>query len=273
MASTALETETLVRCPICNYTKSELVITQPDNFIPVLYIKKCSRCGVIYLSPRLILSSIISIEDKNEVYNFSPALAQPQIDILVTVVDWLEKNYVKIPGRRLLDIGCSRGLLMEAARRQGWQVSGVEISPEYAQRARDDYGLTVYSRLDEVPTAQKFDLISAWHVLEHTHEPVKFLQQAAKKLTSGGILAIQVPSFDYVDEFRQRDQLSGLLCAVHNFYFTAENIRFVLKTAGLKIIEIIDDPDHLLLTAICTKSAAFSFRTWVHEKLKRQEIS
>ncbi len=35
-------------------------------------------------------------------------------------------------GKRWLDIGCNRGMLLEAARRRGWQVTGIEIADEAA---------------------------------------------------------------------------------------------------------------------------------------------
>jgi len=257
-----LDVETLVCCPVCGEPESKLVLAQPGGYIPLLHLMRCTNCKVIYLNPRLTLASIVTVENASEVYSFSRDTAEEQIKTHLTdVVRCLEGSYVQTSGRRLLDIGCNRGLLMEAARRQGWQVTGVEISPESASWAGNDYQLTVYSTLDEVPTMQRFDLITAWHVLEHTLDPVPFLRQAAERLTPGGILAIQVPSFDYLDEFRKRGQLSGLLCAVHNFYYTYDSIKTVLDAAGLRLAHIDNDPQSLFLTAICT--APTSCSSWL----------
>jgi SAM-dependent methyltransferase len=262
-----LEVEALVHCPICGEPESQLVLTEPDVYIPLLRLMRCVECKVIYLNPRLTLASIVALENASEVYNFSRDTAEEQINTTLTdVIRWLEASFVRTSGRRLLDLGCNRGLLMEAARRQGWQVTGVEISPKSASQARNEYRLTVYSTLDEVPAMQRFDLIMAWHVLEHTLAPVVFLRQAAERLTPEGILAIQVPSFDYLNEFRKRDRLSDLLCAVHNFYFTYDSIQTVLDAARLKLVYLDNDPESLLLTAICTTS--MSYLSWLHRGVR-----
>ena len=262
-----LEVETLVHCPVCGEPESQLVLAEPGVYIPLLRLMRCTGCKVIYLNPRLTPASIAILENASRVYDFSQDMAEEHINTTLTdVIRWLETSFVRTSRRRLLDIGCNRGLLLEAARRQGWQVTGIEISPKSASQARNDYQLTVYSTLDEIPAMQQFDLITAWHVLEHTLDPIVFLRQAAERLAPGGVLAIQVPSFDYLDEFRKRDRLSNLVCAVHNFYFTYDSIRTVLDAAGLKLVHTDNDPESLLLTAICTTST--SYLSWLHRGIK-----
>jgi 2-polyprenyl-3-methyl-5-hydroxy-6-metoxy-1,4-benzoquinol methylase len=255
MPKTPLSLETLAACPLCGRPGAEPVLTQPDGYIPLLHLYRCLRCRIIYLNPRLTLNSIVAIEDESEVYTFSNKQAEEWVAGPFDGLCGYLEGFVKTQGRRMLDIGCNRGLLMESARRRGWQPSGVEISPKAAERARRDYGFTVYDTLEDAPTDPQFDLVVAWHVLEHILNPVTFLQKAATRLAPGGILALQVPSFDFVDEFRARNQTAGILCSVHNFYFTQENLQTVLARSRLHMIHIDNDPKSLLLTAICTKPA------------------
>lgn len=252
MSTRLFEVEALTACPLCNEAKAELVYTHPDLYIPILHLYRCRACQTIYLNPRLTLAAIVQVEAQSAVYDFSSAIAEEEIKASMGLIRWLE-TYQRTRTRCLLDIGCNRGLLLEAARRQGWQVIGVEISPESANRARNDFGLTVYPKITDIDPSQQFDLITAWHVLEHTREPLLFLQQAVARLRPGGILAIQVPSFDYLDEFRKREQLSSLICAVHNFYFTSMNLRMLLEKVGIHIIQLDNDPDAHFLTAIVRK--------------------
>jgi predicted SAM-dependent methyltransferase len=72
-------------------------------------------------------------------------------------------------------------------------------------------------------------------------------------LADGGVLAIQVPSFDFVDEYRSRGQAGGLLCSVHNFYFTLESMRDILERSGLHVLHLENSAEYLLLTAIATR--------------------
>jgi SAM-dependent methyltransferase len=266
--ATALTVEHLTQCPICGASAADTVLTHPDGYLPNLHLQRCCQCQMIYLNPRLTLESIIAVEDESEVYSFDRETAERWINDSLT--QWISffEGYVRTPGRRLLDIGCNRGLLMEAARRRGWQPIGVEISSESANRARSDYGLTVYDALERVAATPQFDLITAWHVLEHTLNPVDFLLGAVARLVPGGVLALQVPSFDFLEQFRQRDQMSGLVCSVHNFYFTEANLPPLLARTGLQVQHFENNPDGLALTAICTKPPAA--RPWWRRWLGRE---
>jgi 2-polyprenyl-3-methyl-5-hydroxy-6-metoxy-1,4-benzoquinol methylase len=256
VATRKLAVEQLTACPVCQDERAELVLTQPDGYLPELRLHRCRQCQTVFLSPRLTLDAIVAVEDESEVYSFDREVAEEWITGgLTSVIAHLE-GYVPTASRCLLDIGCNRGLLMEAARRRGWQVTGVEIAGEAANRARRDYGHTVYATLDAVGPGAQFDLITAWHVLEHTLNPLEFLRQVASLLIPGGILAVQVPAYEYLEEYRRREQVGSLLSAVHNFYFTRTNLKPVLVCAGLHVQQIDLDPKLLLLTAICKLPAA-----------------
>jgi len=224
-----------------------------DSYIPLLVLWRCGHCGMIFLSPRLTLPAVIAVENESTVYSLTADEAEQRVTgDLATMAAYLG-SFVRSGGRRWLDIGCNRGLLLEAARRLGWQPVGVEIATEPAQHARQQYGLTVYASLAELGQEGLFDMITAWHVLEHTTDPVDFLRTAASKLARGGVLALQVPAYEFRDEFERREQLGSLLCTVHNFYFTRDSLADVLKRTGLHTLSIGADPQSLLLTAICSK--------------------
>ena len=130
------------------------VMHATDGFLGELSLVSCRRCGIVYLNPRLAPESTTRIEDDSTVYDYDAAAAEQMIDVVVAdLVKWLTPS-VPSPQRRMLDVGCNRGLLLEAARRQGWQVTGVELSPVAAQHARDAYGLTVYPTLDALPAGR-----------------------------------------------------------------------------------------------------------------------
>lgn len=261
-ASPAAEivTETLPVCPVCAASAANPVLHAADGFLGKLSIVRCVGCGIVYLNPRLAPESTTRIEDDSTVYDYDASATEQMIDSSWTeLVKWLTPS-VPSSQRRMLDVGCNRGLLLEAARRQGWQVSGVELSPVAAQRARETYGLTVYPALDALPAGAKFDLITLWHVLEHVHTPVEFLRTVAGYLANPGLLAIQVPDFGAVHEYRARGAESGILCAVHNFYFTGESLLNVARQAGLYPIHFDQDHTNLFLTVLLTNSRLTELR-------------
>ena len=262
-------TESLVECPVCSAPATSPMMHAPDGFLGELSLANCRRCGIVYLNPRLAPASTIHIEDGSTVYDYDAAATEQMIDTSwAELVKWLTPS-VPSSQRRMLDVGCNRGLLLEAARRQGWQVSGVELSPVAAQRARDAYGLTVYPALDALPAGAKFDLITLWHVLEHVHAPVEFLRTVAGYLANPGVLAIQVPDFGAVDEYRVRGAESGILCAVHNFYFTGESLLNVARQAGLHPIYFEQDRTNLWLTLLLTNSRTIALRRRIAARFGR----
>lgn len=268
MTSAPLVTDALVACPICGNSVFYESFQVPDILLDPLQVQQCAQCGICFLSPRLTADAVLQVENESSVYAYTPAQTETIIrEQSLPLVHWIPQ-FARTTGRRWLDIGCNRGLLLEAARRQGWEPTGVEIAQEAAAHARAGFGLTVYAGLDELPPDARFDVITAWHVLEHTFDPVALLRTAASRLAPGGALAIQVPSYDFVEEYRQRNQMSSLVCAVHNFCFTLDSLRMVLARSGLHVLHLENNAEFLLLTAVATNqpprpSLAARMRGWL----------
>jgi SAM-dependent methyltransferase len=252
MTITDCDLETLPACVICG-GKLFTVMTVPDASYEQLVLQQCKGCGITLQNPRLTHAAMLAMENESTVYDFSPAEVEWTVSGPLDGLTASFERFVRSPGKRWLDIGCNRGMLLEAARRRGWQVIGIEIADEAAQRARTQFGLTVYPDLTAIAHEPLFDVITAWHVLEHTYDPVAFLAAAEAKLTPGGVLALQVPAFEHLDDYRARGQFAGIVCAVHNFYFTEATLRQVVAHTALQPLHFVVDPDILLLTAICTK--------------------
>jgi SAM-dependent methyltransferase len=267
MTTNGVDLETLPACIICGGELST-VMTVPDVLCEQIVLQECKRCGITLQNPRLSHAAMLAIENESTVYNLPPEEVEFRIsgplDGLVLHLDRL----VQSRGKRWLDIGCNRGILLEAARRRGWQVRGVEIADEAAQRARADYGLTIYSDLAALEHEPPFDVITAWHVLEHTYDPVAFLRAAEARLAPGGVLALQVPAYEHLEDYRARDQFGGIVCAVHNFYFTEATLRQVVARIGLQPLEFSVDHDLLFLTAVCSKPVEAAATPGVWQRLR-----
>jgi hypothetical protein len=130
---------------------------------------------------------------------------------------------------------------------------GVESSKIPAEKAREEFGLDVYGQMSELSGLEPFDIVVAWHVVEHTTDPVGFLRRTASAMRSDGILALQVPSFEFLEEYRKREELHKLVCALHNFYFTEDTLRSAICLAGLSPKWVLSNPKDLMLTAICVR--------------------
>ena len=154
---------------------------------------------------------------------------------------WLAQ---KSPGR-LLDLGCSGGLLSQRARALGHRVLGVDVKelPEEREpldgfiQANLDHGLP-----REVVEEGPFDIVMAGDLLEHVREPGLVLGDAHRILAPGGVLILSVPNFGHwyvrgravlgIFDYDRR----GLLDQTHVHFFTRRSLERELRQAGFRTV-------------------------------------
>jgi SAM-dependent methyltransferase len=139
------------------------------------------------------------------------------------------------PGR-ILDAGCGDGYFLYQARRQGWDVLGLEVNPAAVASAQKA-GLPV--RLGDLSStdleAGAFDFVRLWHVLEHVPDPVLTLRQARRLLAPQGRLIVGVP--DFASPLRRLfgPRWSGLQLPYHLHHFDSVTLRATLEAAGYRV--------------------------------------
>lgn len=142
---------------------------------------------------------------------------------------------------RLLDVGCSAGFFLSEAAAAGWSVFGLEPSAWKAARARALLGRERRGRIQET-TLEKapfaggaFDALVMWDVLEHVADPGLAVEQAARLLRPGGILALNVPDVRSLVARLLRRRWP-LLLPEHLFYFSRHSLRRLLGGAGFDVL-------------------------------------
>lgn len=108
------------------------------------------------------------------------------------LLDLLAKH---VPSGRLLEVGCGHGLLLDEARRRGYDTEGLELSVDAARHARDALGLSVRETVleDTALDGERYDAVLLIDVLEHLDDPVAALERAGSLLAPGGALVIVTP--------------------------------------------------------------------------------
>ena len=146
------------------------------------------------------------------------------------------------PPAKILDLGCSSGLLAERLTGMGHHVVGVDLYefPEAAERMSAFYRADLSQGVPpEVGTG--FDLILMADVLEHLSEPETLLEQCVDLLTPEGSIILCVPNIAHwyprtraalgMFDYDQR----GILDATHLRFFTRRSIRKLVERSGYTV--------------------------------------
>jgi 2-polyprenyl-3-methyl-5-hydroxy-6-metoxy-1,4-benzoquinol methylase len=147
------------------------------------------------------------------------------------------------PSGKVLDLGCSGGLLAERLQRAGHQVTGVDLVE--VPGVHDRITNFVKADLDEgIPpeVGSGFDVVLAADVLEHVRDPQRLLREAKRALRPGGRLLLCVPNIEHwYPRFRillglfDYDQ-RGILDRTHLRFFTRRSIGKLLQREGLSVV-------------------------------------
>ncbi len=185
---------TVSHCNLCHATALSPLF-EKDGFLLV----RCQACGLV------CVGNPPDDEQRAKLYSFESGYHQELGDDAVSIAFHREeaRRNLAVLARharpaRLLDIGCSSGLFLAAARTAGWQVRGLEYSPDSARMAREQHGLDVVTGELSADTFApgSFDVVTMWDVVEHLPDPARTLELAAPLLAPGGLLVLKTPNID-----------------------------------------------------------------------------
>ncbi len=172
-----------INCDFCGCAKYKTRYRKPDNWLwssqyeyPVV---ECIGCGLVYLNPRPTKESMVGFypenyhEDRNtESYKLR---YKRQMEYLPT-----------LSNQTILDIGCARGDFLAYLKVQNpdLEVVGVDFFSE-----KVDYEFIEFhknSLPDSNLESERFDIITAWAVFEHLHQPSIYFEEVYRVLKKGG---------------------------------------------------------------------------------------
>jgi len=236
----------LDHCPVCSGGQIrrdyEGQTTRPGDS-RVWRVDRCDGCGHGFMNPQ---------PSWDELAPYYPATYQPyETSHAQEAADELviaearrtgEFRHVPIkPGDRVLDVGCGGGYFVRVANKLGAVARGVEPSQVGAERARAE-GLDVFhGTLEDFAgrsPGDRFDIITANHVVEHVPEPVVTLSAMKGLLAPGGFIWISVPNAacTFCRTLKARWHSTDL--PLHLMQFSPESLAEAGRRAGLKVASL-----------------------------------
>jgi SAM-dependent methyltransferase len=233
-------------CPLGCAPSDEFVVEGTDllHGIPGRFrVVNCRHCGLMRTNPR---------PTKDTISAYYPSSYAPYLTTATPrkILAW--RHHVKarigralgrdsrrlpaIPPGHLVEIGCASGAYLLNMQNQGWTTEGIEFSEVAASHARSQ-GLRVQtSSVDAAqPPAQAADLIAAWMVLEHLHEPIEALIKIRGWIKPTGYLVGVVPDVNAFDRKLFGEYWYALQLPAHLYHFTPSSLRKLLSTAGWEL--------------------------------------
>jgi SAM-dependent methyltransferase len=134
-----------------------------------------------------------------------------------------------------LDVGSGTGEVLAASRDRGWAAQGVEPERTAAEMARGR-GLDVEIAMleDSGLPEQSYDVVSAFHVLEHVPDTRTFLRMLARWARPGGFVVIEVPNFGSLQRRRRGVDWPGLRPLEHVVHFSPKTLPLAFRAAGIE---------------------------------------
>jgi SAM-dependent methyltransferase len=143
---------------------------------------------------------------------------------------------------RAVELGCGGGSFLAELADAGLEVSGVEPSAAAAARARVRSGVPVaqqsIAEVDFDPAS--LDLVVAWMVLEHLHNPVETIERIHGWLRPGGVLALSVPDSASYPARTFKSFWYGLQVPTHLFHYSRASLSGLLAGGGFEITRLAD---------------------------------
>jgi len=228
-----------LQCPVCDAASPAKFLEAPDRFHgrKELYtLLQCSKCSVVWLdrppSP-LEMGQHYGRDYDRAISSAGEATIDRWRGRCETLSSY--KN-----GGRILDLGCSSGSFLSALPRDRWELFGIEMSQEVADRARARCGVDVFvgDILDAPFPPGYFDAITCIHVFEHLYKPKEVLVKIAEWLKPGGIFYTLMPNIDSAAFRFFKSYWYALELPRHLFHFSPRSLSYLTNSVGLKVLSL-----------------------------------
>lgn len=203
-------------CPCCLGKFRKLKNRSLDHY--------CYDCDTLYTP---VIDDLYGTEycEKYIAYNKSP------LNDIIQKARWGVVQKHKSSGK-LLDIGCSVGSFLEQSTND-YRVRGTDINKHCVNHCN---AKGIQSQI-ELPTDERFDIITMFDVLEHVPYLDIILEKIWVMLKSKGTWVVATPNF-YKDRLDDIDSWRHYRPTEHVWCFSENSMKAIAERTGLRLIDI-----------------------------------
>ena len=208
----------------------------------------CSNCGLVYQNPRFDIEKIKEYYDDQYIAHRKQSNWGVLTGFFNATMDKLDRNKNGIVSRfihlnqrsKVLDVGCGAAtFLLKMENLYGCSVTGVDFKDLSSLPGFESIDFRCGLFYEQQLGSASFDLVTMWHFLEHDYDPLRSLREAARVLTSDGVLIIEVPRLDSLTFNLYEDRWPGLQAPQHTVLYGRETLLRMVEKGGLEVIDYL----------------------------------
>jgi SAM-dependent methyltransferase len=205
-------------------------------------VVSCQTCDFVYAHPMAPPGHFDDIYSGEYWTSYNVEVGEP--DIHDRVDEFLEISKERIErltrfqqGGKLLDVGCSMGFLVKAASDIGFDAIGIDLSEQTLAEGREKFEVDLMrSTLNDLPTDQKYDVITCYNTIEHLRDPEGLLKDMVNRLSPLGIVVIGTHDIESGSHQRERRLWKHIMPTEHLYYFRRDDLVSLGERIGLSAI-------------------------------------
>jgi 2-polyprenyl-3-methyl-5-hydroxy-6-metoxy-1,4-benzoquinol methylase len=232
-------------CPICKNRSLELFRTCTDFTVSheTFSVVRCTNCSLGITSPRPETEKLGAYYQSDEYISHSgksSGLMGPLYKrVRAFALGWKARIISRYHETgSALDLGCGTGEFLATLKERGWSVDGIEPSDLARKKAEHQTNQKINSSLSEI-AGKQYDVITAWHVIEHVPDLNETFRQLRQSLKKNGTIFIAVPNYESPDAAKYSDHWAAYDVPRHLWHFSKKSMTQLLASNGLQLKKIL----------------------------------
>ena len=247
-----------IKCIFCK-TESNHIVIEENGYKG----KKCSQCGLIYISPRPSFDEIVDLYGHDDAHVSAKSHISAEFSNRLHARHNLKIFRSVIKSGALLEIGAGAGYFLDEARKTGFNPHGLEFNPIQANHIRNELNIPCEeSPLNtSVFKGKQFDIVYHCDVISHLFDPISDFRKMNEIMKDDSFLIFETGNGGEIDQmyfkYFQRFQYPD-----HLFFFSSENLIDLLDKTGFDLIKIYK-------CSILPQLVAIKALSWIKNSIKR----
>jgi 2-polyprenyl-3-methyl-5-hydroxy-6-metoxy-1,4-benzoquinol methylase len=232
-----------IPCPVCGETLDESALHCKDYRVrgEVFTIRKCPSCLFAMTMPQPSPAEIGKYYQTEDYVSHSET-RQGIVNKLYHIVRKKNtQNKLKLVERfapnkgDLLEVGCGTGYFLSVCKKNGWNITGMDVNEKARSKAETRTEQSIYPSLDTLEASGKqFDVITLWHVFEHLHDIASSFVQLKRLLKPAGLLIMALPNPLSADASLYKAYWAAYDVPRHLSHFSPLSVGIMAKKYGFR---------------------------------------